>query len=136
MGMTWTNKMAVGVDQIDTQHKELFDRINLLLDAMMTGKGKDEITKTLSFLESYANKHFSEEEALQRNSNYPKYDEQRVQHEAFKNQLKQLRNTFEKEGASSTLAINTQKQMSAWWNSHIMRMDTDLGKYLNDNKKL
>lgn len=40
MQMLWDSKLAVGVDKIDNQHKELFNRMNSLMDAMKEGKGK------------------------------------------------------------------------------------------------
>ena len=42
MGMNWDNNLATGINSIDNQHKELFDRINQLLLAMKEGKAKDE----------------------------------------------------------------------------------------------
>jgi len=38
MAIEWTNDLATGVSEIDYQHKELFRRINSLLDACREGK--------------------------------------------------------------------------------------------------
>lgn len=45
MAIEWTDELATGVNKIDNQHKELFKRINNLLDACNQGKGKDEVKK-------------------------------------------------------------------------------------------
>lgn len=129
--LDWTEDLLVGVDKIDNQHKELFERINSMLTAMKTGKGKFEVITALNFLEEYVVKHFSEEEEIQKKSNYPKLSIQRVQHQLFKDELKELRETFEKQGTSAALVIQTQQKMTTWWRSHIMQMDKDLGNHLS-----
>ena len=135
MEMKWKENLSVGIDKIDNQHKELFDRMNKLILAMREGKGKGEVMDTLKFLEDYVVKHFSEEEELQKKNNYPKYNMQHEQHEGFKNQLKKLRENFESKGTSSLLVLNVQKEMSNWWTKHIITLDKDLGKFLLENHK-
>jgi hemerythrin len=128
--MQWNTEFNVGIDKIDSQHQELFNRINLMLQAMKEGRGKTEVIQTLDFLEAYVIKHFSEEEALQKKSNYPKYDIQRQEHEEFKESLKKLRIDFEKNGVSAALVIQIQQKMSSWWKKHILQLDKDLGSHL------
>lgn len=135
MGLNWDNNLSTGITSIDNQHKELFNRINQLLLAMKEGKAKNEIMKTLDFLEEYVIKHFTEEEMIQKKNDYPKYNMQHEQHEQFKNELKKLRETFDSKGTSSLLVLNVQKEMSTWWKTHITGMDKDLGKFLMMNNK-
>lgn len=135
MGLNWDNNLLTGVQSIDNQHKELFNRIDKLLEAMKEGKAKNEITKTLDFLEEYVIKHFSEEEMIQKKNDYPKYDTQHKEHEEFKSELRKLRGTFESSGTSALLVLNVQKEMTNWWKKHISSLDKDLGKYLIENSK-
>ena len=71
----WSDNLKIGVLIIDNQHKELCNRIDNLFNACKVGRGRNEISKTLEFLETYTIKHFSDEEKLQLNSTYPKYKE-------------------------------------------------------------
>jgi len=135
MSLNWDNNLATGINSIDNQHKELFDRINLLLVAMKNGKGKNAVIKTLNFLEEYVIKHFDEEEEIQKKNNYPKYNIQHKQHEEFKTELKELRKVFEVTGISAIFVINVQQKMSNWWRGHIKDLDKDLGKFLIENHK-
>ncbi len=130
MIMQWDVQLATGVTKIDTQHKELFHRINDLLVAMKEGRGKNEISKTLDFLEVYVVKHFDDEEELQKKNNYSGYNVQHEQHEDFKRQLVELKAKFNSGGINSSLAIETQKQMTTWWRTHIIKLDKDLGSFL------
>ncbi|MHB9035807.1 MAG: hemerythrin domain-containing protein, partial [Armatimonadota bacterium] len=58
MAVQWTPDLAVGVREIDDQHRELFKRVNDLLEAMSKGKGRDEIAKVVAFLGNYVVTHF------------------------------------------------------------------------------
>jgi len=135
MGLNWDNDLSTGIENIDNQHKELFNRINQLLLAMKDGTAKDDVIKTLDFLEEYVIKHFTEEEMIQKKNDYPKYNIQHEQHQQFKGELKKLRETFDSKGTSSLLVLNVQKEMSTWWRSHITSLDKDLGKFLIENNK-
>ena len=50
MSIVWTDDLATGVDAIDIQHKELFKRIDNLLDSCRLGKGRDELKNVIQFL--------------------------------------------------------------------------------------
>jgi hemerythrin len=45
MAIEWTDDLAVGIVEIDNQHKELFHQINQLLEACNQGKGKETVGK-------------------------------------------------------------------------------------------
>ena len=135
MNLMWDSRWSVGVDKIDNQHKELFDRINKLVTAMKSGKGKDEVINTLDFLEEYVIKHFNDEEELQKQSNYPKYEIQHREHEELKKGLKDLRMVFETTGISALFVINVQQKISSWWINHIRNLDMELGEYLIERNR-
>jgi len=135
MYLEWDNNLNIGVIEIDKQHKELFSCLDKLLTAMKDKKEKDEIIKTLNFLEEYVCKHFEDEEEIQKKYNYPKYDTQHNQHEEFKKELQKLRQIFQTQGTSTLLALNIQKNMITWCKNHIMLLDKDLGEFLNKTTK-
>ena len=132
MELIWDKMWSVGVDKIDRQHKELFDRINLLVCSMKSAKGKEEMITTLNFLEEYVIRHFNDEEEIQKKNNYPNYEIQHKEHEIFKNNLKELRKVFETTGVSTLFVISEQQKMSYWWRKHVIELDKDIGKFLMD----
>lgn len=135
MILNWDNSFSVGEKNIDNQHKELFYRLNKLLEAMKQWKGKNEVINTLDFLEEYVIKHFEYEEEIQKKNNYPKFNVQHKQHEEFKKELKELRKVFETTGVSSLFVINTQQKMVKWCKDHIMNLDMELGEFLMNKIK-
>ena len=71
MRAEFDESLVTGNEMIDTQHKELIDKINKLLDSCETSKEKVVAVKTLDYLADYTEFHFGEEEKLQESINYP-----------------------------------------------------------------
>lgn len=134
MSLKWDDSLLIGIENIDSQHKELFKYLDKFLSAMRERKGKEEIESALNFLEEYVIKHFNDEEEIQRRCGYPKIKEQVNEHEYFKNELKQLRMTFDKKGESVLLALNVQNKITEWVKNHISKLDKDLGDYIKNKK--
>lgn len=123
MAIEWRDYLATGIEEIDLQHKELFARINVLLDACTRGQGRDEVLKLLLFLDDYIKTHFAAEEKLQKRSDYPGYPEHRDQHTRFVRQVDELERQFTNDGATIGLVIQTNRTMTEWLIEHISRVD-------------
>ena len=83
-----TPELETGNTLIDNEHRELFRMINVLQDACSQGKGRDQIASASKFLLDYVNKHFGDEEVLQKKTNYPGFPTHHQFHEEYKRQLK------------------------------------------------
>ncbi len=132
MAVLWTPNLAVGNRLIDDQHKELYHRIDHLLEACNQGKGREVIGDALNFLQDYIVRHFSDEEALMIKYQYPKYNEQKAQHTHFIEKVNELKQEFEKDGPGLNVVILTNRTVVQWLNTHIRNLDTELGAYLKD----
>ena len=127
---TWTPKLAVGVAEIDAQHKELFARANALLAAMSTGKPADEVKRLLAFVEDYCARHFASEERVMREKRYPGLAAHKAQHEDFTRRFQELVAQLQLKGASPTVTLATQSFVCGWLVEHIGKVDMELGKFL------
>ena len=128
----WNSKLATGIDEIDDQHKELFSRVNLLMEACQVGKGREEVARLLQFLSSYVRVHFDSEEQIQIESGYPGYPEHLLAHQQFSKDIERLKQQFTAEGAGLVLVIETNQMVAAWLTQHISRMDKALADYLRN----
>lgn len=128
--MTWKDTLSIGIPEIDKQHKELCDHIDRLYTAGSQGKSADEAIKILEFLEQYTIKHFAQEEKLQREINYPKYNEHKEMHTKFINKIADLKKDMVETGATIALIININQTISDWLVKHIMTVDKDLKKFI------
>ncbi len=131
--MEWTEDLAVGVKRIDEQHKELFRRINALVDAIRKSECKYTIDGTIQFLAEYAASHFGEEEGFMAEHHYPEFKQHRAQHEIFLRALDSLKRQAAEpriKGSSYDLSVETNRVVVDWIIAHIMRVDKKLGAYL------
>jgi hemerythrin len=132
MAIQWTNDLATGIPEIDDQHKELFSRVNLLLNACKQGKGKLEIGRTIAFLEDYVNTHFSTDEKNMLRHQYPDYIAHRAQHAIFKNSLQGIKRQLDAEGPGIHIIILTNQMVTEWLISHIRALDRAFGDYVGN----
>ena len=134
MAIEWDDSLRTGVDDIDDQHRELFRRFNSLMTACNQGRGRDEVLKTLNFLDDYIRRHFHEEEVLQRSSNFPGYQIHRAQHEEFIAKTEALAKQFQHEGATLELLVKTNTTMMEWLIGHIRKMDRAFARHQLDSQ--
>jgi len=87
MKLQWTPDFSVGVEEIDSQHKELFERINDLDSAMKQGRAKEEVVRLVEFLNKYAIVHFGAEEKYMTDYDYPGYALHKTKHDWFKKEF-------------------------------------------------
>mgnify|MGYP000544742664 CR=1 FL=1 len=132
MAIEWKSDLAVGVAEIDDQHKELFSKVSALFDACNSGKGKDQIDSTVKYLQEYVVLHFSSEEKLQKENNYPEYLTHKAQHDQFINDFLKLKESIHKEGISGLLIIKLNKTLVDWLINHIRKTDKAFGVFLKE----
>jgi hemerythrin len=130
MGIAWRESLAIGVPEIDSQHKELLSRFDSLLKACEAGKGMDELQKLLGFLDDYVVSHFSDEEGIQRNHHYPGYAAHKREHDGFIAKLKTLKAEIKSDGVAVHHVTETNNMLLKWLINHISKVDAEVGKYL------
>lgn len=129
MSIEWSNNLSTGVDWQDRHHKELFKRVSGLLDAMSVGKGKEEIERLFTFLDSYFVVHFEAEEQAMSSCAFPGAVEHLREHTGFIESVAALRGEFAS-GATSVLVVKVQKLVVDWLIHHIGEMDKELGVHI------
>lgn len=119
--INWSNRYVTGIQEIDTQHKELVRIINELYDAMKQGSANDKISGILDFLTKYTIEHFQAEEKLMRGYAYPALAAHKVEHDAL---VKQVTEFFKKkDGSKLALTLELSKFLSDWITKHILGHD-------------
>ena len=87
MLVEWNADLVTGNEDIDNQHRELFDKTNQLYDAVDNGE-KDAIFKILEFLGEYVQVHFTDEEKFMLESGYDGYEEHKKVHDELVEEVK------------------------------------------------
>lgn len=130
MAILWTDALAVGIEEIDRQHKGLFEQVDRLLVAAQRGAGQEELGNLLDFLGRYVVEHFGTEERYMAQYGYPESPAHKQQHADFVQYYKDVRARIDREGASLTTLLQVQKYVVDWLNNHIRKSDKALGAYL------
>ena len=75
---------SVGVPLLDDQHRELIRMINSLIDHQDAGADSEPVADVLQSMTQYAAYHFSTEEQLLKEYDYPEYASHHGEHTHFK----------------------------------------------------
>jgi len=126
---SWDDTLSVKVRQFDDQHKKLVDLINQLHDAMKVGKGKDVLGKTLKSLADYTQSHFTAEELLMRQHNYPNFEKHKKEHNQLILKVNDLQKKLQE--GSTVLSQEVFVFLKEWVVTHIQVMDKEYGPFLN-----
>ena len=134
--IVWENKYLVGIDQIDTQHKQLFDLTNKLYDACLLGdKELQEIFKTaMGHMVEYVHFHFSAEMEFLRKIKYPDIHNHKLQHDELIKNILSAANDF-KEG-KTFVPNHFVRMLKDWIISHIAVYDKEYALYVKDQVRI
>ncbi len=124
-----TKDLETGNALIDSEHRQLFDAVNTLMDACSAGKGRMTIKNTAQFLGDYVIKHFRDEENLQKNSHYPGYASHRQFHRGYTQTLNNICKEIETDGPTIS-ALSKMNQHIGVLVSHIRSEDKKLAEFL------
>ena len=127
-----TQDLITGNSLIDSEHRQLFDAVNALMDACSQGKGRDQIQKTVDFLSSYVVKHFQDEERLQTQSKYPNYSTHKTFHDGYRRQLAQVSQELLQDGPT-VKALGDLNKTVAILVSHIRTEDKRLARHIKES---
>lgn len=127
--MAWSEKLSVGVDSIDDQHKKLLSLVNQLHDGMMAGKGKDILGGILKGLVDYTVTHFRYEEQLFARTGYPEGEAHKKDHADLVRKVQDIQRQYETTGAKA-LTIPVMNFLKDWLSSHIVGTDKKYSPHL------
>ncbi|WP_320008712.1 bacteriohemerythrin [Maridesulfovibrio sp.] len=129
--LEWNDKLSVGIDEIDVQHKELVRIINTVHDQMTDGDYNESFLCTIvDDLHHYAAVHFGMEESLMEKYNYPYMLNHKNKHTEFIDKIVCVANGHGRGACSINMDI--LNYLSDWLITHINVMDKELGVFLAD----
>ncbi len=130
MPIVWNDNLASGSTEIDTQHKELFKRIDSLLTALEKGSGREEMARIIQYLSDYVVFHFGNEEGYMAKFSYSSASAHKAQHEQFVKNFVKLKDRLMLEGINDQLTDDTRQLVVDWLINHIKYSDRALGLFL------
>lgn len=129
MKYEFTADLETGNRLVDSQHRQLFDAVNRLMDACSAGKGRDQIRTTITFLSDYVVKHFQDEEKLQLQAHYPDYAAHKKFHTEYRRQLAATAQELIQEGPTMR-ALGDLNRAVAVLITHIRTDDKRMARFV------
>jgi len=128
--ITFDKALETGDPEIDSQHRELFDRIDKLLLASRERRSRDEVGQMLAFLGDYVVEHFAAEERMMVAASYPELEAHRGEHQRFVAEFGILYREYKAEGPTTLFIIRIGNRVTGWLREHIYRTDRMLVDWL------
>ncbi|WP_294548080.1 hemerythrin family protein [uncultured Pseudoflavonifractor sp.] len=126
-----TKDLVTGNTLIDSEHRQLFDAVNALMDACAQGQGRTQLQKTVDFLNSYVARHFRDEEQLQIQSKYPGYPAHKTFHDGYCRQMSETSQSLMRDGPT-VKALGDLNRVVGVLISHIRTEDKRLARYIQE----
>ncbi len=133
--MRWKKEYNIGIPIIDTQHRQLFRFSDELQTAISSGLKQSILKELLINVKQYVARHFSVEEKLMADSNYPGLEAQLEAHKAFTTRFDEYFNSFQESGLSPELVNGIKKDLLDWIGKHITGIDQKFGDYYLEYQK-
>ncbi len=129
--LKWSEKYETGVARFDAEHQNLIERFNSLYEAVFeceTLEAEHLLTaEVLQDLLDYIKTHFSGEEELMLEYQYPGYEEHKKEHQSFIEEVASLQRQHQ--GGELALSFPLFNFLKGWIEEHIMVVDKRYGEF-------
>jgi hemerythrin len=132
MSKAWNTDLATGIHLIDAQHRELFARIDRLIDQCIAGVDAKLYAATYAYLREYAKFHFGTEESLMDANHYPLAESHKSQHRLFEKEVDQIHADVEAKGLTPSTPMRFTYILVDWFSNHIRGVDKKLTAFLKE----
>lgn len=122
----WTDAYRLGVDEVDSEHRELIDLINGLHDHIEVGADYLQVVELLGEIYSRIAAHFAHEESLMREANYPHLAEHKEDHETLLDDLREIMDEVAVDGSFDSAGLSAD--LNRWFMDHFHTHDARLAK--------
>jgi hemerythrin-like metal-binding protein len=117
----WYDTYSVGNEEIDNQHKELFDILDRLYKSSYEADNINNVYITLDELVSYADYHFKAEQQYMKEIGYKDIEKQIIEHEYFIEKISRLKQADDM--SASELTKETIVFLGRWLLKHVTEED-------------
>lgn len=130
MAFIWNKDLETGNPAQDTQHRQLIQAVNDLLDACASGRPRSALDKALAYMTSYTSKHFSDEEKMMLQFKYPDYQNHKKMHEQCRIVVRDLTDQLRNNGPSIDLVGKVNNSIGNWLITHFKTQDTKVAAHI------
>jgi hemerythrin-like metal-binding protein len=121
-------KYLVGVEALDSQHREIVNLLNELQGSVMAKKPGSALLELLTRLVNLSKTHFATEEQILRVHRYPGYLHHKAAHEGLARNLMEYRERIARR--ERELSLEYVDLMQLWLVDHFAAYDLEYAKFL------
>lgn len=123
--LEWNDEYLIGVEELDFEHKDLFDRLNELHKELARHDDKAKIEDCLGEIHARVSAHFALEEKFMRDTNFPNYEQHKREHDDFLDVIVEIIDEFRTDSELS-YGDALEAQLQHWITHHITTSDQEL----------
>lgn len=127
--MVWNDRISVGVDGIDADHKKMVNMINELYDAILAGSGRMILKDLLDRLIDYTRYHFAHEEEMFARIAYPEAAAHKREHEKMAAWMNTAWHRYH-QGSAAAPSLEVMNHLKDWLFDHILDSDQKFALFL------
>ncbi|MCP4137702.1 MAG: bacteriohemerythrin [bacterium] len=128
----WGKGLSVGIPEIDKQHRNIIEIVNNLQRALSQPNKRVIIENILLDMTDYSNKHFTTEETLFLEHDYPDYEMHKIKHYNFLSELGRFKKDFT--AGKAMLVEDVLIFLNNWWFEHILNEDKKYELFLREKE--
>jgi len=127
--MVWNDRIGVGVEDVDADHKKLIAMINELYDAILAGSGRKKLSALLDRLVDYTRYHFAREEELFARTGYPDAAAHKQQHEEMAKWINTAWHRYRNSNIAAP-SFEVMNYLKDWLFDHILGSDRKFAPHM------
>jgi len=128
----WESGYDFGIPDIDRQHRDLVDAINMLYSTINNPKWVDVVELAFKELAKYTSQHFNREEGLMEKFKYPYLKMHSQEHKNFKKKIAETKSRFDK--FKTVVDHDFVMMLKDWFMNHTQLEDRKYLGYLKLNE--
>lgn len=129
--LKWDDSYLIGIEELDFEHKQLIEDINVLHKELAAQDEKSNIEKCLGDIFARMQAHFALEEHVMTAHGYASYDEHKREHdELLESFTETMLNFMNSSGTESGSLV--ENQLNHWIVDHILTSDKKMSAMIKD----
>lgn len=125
----WNRRFETGIDEIDAQHKNLFEALNRLAESFRAGESERLVKESLDSLMGYTLDHFRTEEKYMREWDYPGLAEHMDEHARLVGEAQAL---MAKSTAGKSVTVEVAIFLADLLEHHIYDFDMRMVRFMKE----
>lgn len=130
--IAWDDRLSLGIEEIDDQHRRLIGHANRLLEAVDKGLADGIISDLIHDLREYTVFHFRDEEAYMVRVAYPELAVHCQAHEDLRRRVKDLQRQLYEHRLPAPATV--RELLRTWLVEHILHMDRKIGDWVRERR--